>query len=293
MHLDYLIVGCGYVGKRVASLALSQGHRVAALSHSVDSRQSRMEAGIEVIAGDLDRPEQLSRLRLADVGVYYFCPPTPGGIEDRRIGAFLAAIDGDALPARVVLISTTGVYGDCGGEWVDENRPLAPQANRSRCRVDVEARLRQWCETNAVALVILRVPGIYGPGRLPEARLRKGLPVLAEDESPWSNRIHVDDLAQACVKAMACGFDTVDGNYRVFNVSDGAPGTMSEYFFAVADHLGLPRPPQINRKEAELTLSAGMMSYLNESKRIDNRRMREELGVELAWPDLRAGLKAC
>jgi nucleoside-diphosphate-sugar epimerase len=137
-------------------------------------------------------------------------------------------------------------------------------------------------------VVILRVPGIYGPGRLPRERLTRGLPVLREDESPWSNRVHVDDLARACLAAARRGRPG-----GVYNISDGHPSTMTDYFNRVADASGLPRPPQITAAEARTRMSEGMQSYLAESKRLDNRRMREELGVEPQYPDLARGLAAC
>jgi nucleoside-diphosphate-sugar epimerase len=139
-----------------------------------------------------------------------------------------------------------------------------------------------------VPVVILRVPGIYGPRYLPEERLRSGEPVLREDESPFSNRIHADDLARVCVVAAHHVHPRL-----LYNVSDGHPTTMTDFFYRVADVLGIPRPPMVTMEEARRRLGEGMLSYLAESKRIDSRRMREELGVELMYPDLTAGLASC
>jgi nucleoside-diphosphate-sugar epimerase len=136
-------------------------------------------------------------------------------------------------------------------------------------------------------VVILRVPGIYAHDRLPIRRLREGLPVLAEADSPFTNRIHADDLARVCIAAMKRGRPGA-----AYNVSDGHPTTMTDYFNRVADCLGLPRPPVVDRSTARQALSPSMLSFLEESKRLDNRRMREELGVELIYPDLVAGLAA-
>lgn len=202
--------------------------------------------------------------------------------------AFCALAGPGHAPARVVLISTTGVYGDCGGDWVDETRPLDPQADRARRRVDAESQLAGCCTSLGIPFWILRVPGIYGPGRLPEERLRQGLPVLVEQDAPWSNRVHVDDLVSACLAAGAGR-----GEPGIYNISDGHPSTMTDYFNRVADVLGLPRPPQVSRSQAARDMSAGMLSYLAESKRITNRRMREVLGVEPRYPDLAQGLPAC
>ena len=283
-----IVVGCGYVGARVAAAERDRGARVLCLVRRAESAAGLRRRSLDAHAGDLDEPPAPSTLPSAGALIYYFAPPPPTGLVDSRLGGLLAAIPSGAAPRRVVLISTTGVYGDCGGAWVDESRPPAPQAERAHRRLDAERRLSTWCTDNEVQWVILRVPGIYGPGRLPRERLRAGTPVLAEAASPWSNRIHVDDLVTASVMA---GHNPDAGG--VYNVGDGRPSTMTDYFNRVADALGVPRPPQLDAREAERQLSAGIRSYLAESKRIDNRRMREELGVVLQYPDLSAGLAQC
>jgi nucleoside-diphosphate-sugar epimerase len=285
---EVVIVGCGYVGRRVARRERAAGRRVTGLVRGAESAAALAAIGVAALRADLDRPGAAAGRALAGVRLYWFAPPPPGGAVDTRLRDFLGAIPADGLPERVVLISTTGVYGDCGGAWVDESRPPAPQAERARRRLDAEQALAEWSVATGVPAVVLRVPGFYGPGKLPEARLRRGEPVLREARSPWSNRVHVDDLVRACVAAMERGRPGA-----VYNVSDGHPTTMTDYFNRVADVLGLPRPPQIDPAEAGGRLSAGMRSYLAESKRLDNRRMREELGVEPDYPDLAAGLAAC
>jgi len=194
----------------------------------------------------------------------------------------------DNRPRRIVLLSTSGVYGDRGGARVDETTPPSPGTDRGRRRLDAEQRLRRFGEAHGVETIILRVGGIYGPGRLPEKRLREGVPMVPPEQAPVTNRIHVDDLARICVAAARRGRDG-----EIYNVSDGTAGNMTDYFDAVADFLGLPRPPRIDRAEAERTLSPGMVSYLQESRHLDNRKMREELGVTLRYPDLASGLAAC
>jgi nucleoside-diphosphate-sugar epimerase len=285
---EVVIVGCGYVGCRVARRERAAGRRVTGLVRGADSAAALAAIGVTAVRADLDRPGAAAGLALGGTRLYWFAPPPPGGEVDTRLRGFLAAIPADGLPERVVLISTTGVYGDCGGAWVDESRPPAPQAERARRRRDAEQALAEWSAAADVAAVVLRVPGFYGPGKLPEARLRRGEPVLREAQSPWSNRVHVDDLVRACVAAMDRGRPGA-----VYNVSDGHPTTMTDYFNRVADALGLPRPPQIDPAAAEGQLSDGMRSYLAESRRLDNRRMREELGVEPDYPDLATGLAAC
>jgi nucleoside-diphosphate-sugar epimerase len=187
-----------------------------------------------------------------------------------------------------VLISTTGIYGDCRGEWVTEDRPPNPKADRAFRRLSAEKALVEFGIKNKVEIIILRVPGIYGPGRLPEKRLRSGEPVLQEKESPYSNRIHADDLAEACIAAAKKGRPG-----ESYNVSDGHPSTMTDYFFRVADLLGIQRPPVISLEQAGKEMGAGMLSYLAESKRIDNSKMLKELGLKLIYPDLEKGLPSC
>jgi nucleoside-diphosphate-sugar epimerase len=287
---DYpvLVVGCGYVGRRVAGRHLEKGDCVAALVRSAPSAETLRAHSIDTIEGDLDRPDTLRPLPTAGALIYYFAPPPPAGDDDPRINAFLAALDRRHPPARIVYLSTTGVYGDCRGEWISEERPPNPRTGRARRRLAAERALGRLSQETGVPAVVLRVPGIYGPGRLPVDRLRRRLPVIRQAESPYSNRIHADDLARACIAAAEYGKAA-----EVYNISDGHPTTMTDYFFRVADHLGLPRPPEISLEEAGERLSASMISYIEESRRLGNRKIREELGVELIYPDLEAGLAEC
>lgn len=285
---DVLIIGCGDIGERVAGLERSEGRFVAGLVRSEASARRLRAAGIQPITADLDVPASLHNLPGKGALIYYFAPPPGKGAIDLRMEAFINVLNPSNLPQRVVYISTTGVYGDCAGEWVTEDRPPRPRADRARRRLAAETTLRYWSEKNRVPMVILRVPGIYGRGLLPEKRLQAGEPVLREEESPYSNRIHADDLAHVCFIA-----GHHDNPSPLYNVSDGHPTTMTDFFYRVADLLGIPRPPAITREQARRQLGEGMLSYLAESKRIDNRRMREELGVELMYPDLAAGLPSC
>lgn len=285
---DVLIVGCGDIGGRVAALERAQGRRVAGLVRSDESARRLRTAGVHPLVVDLDAPESLRDLPVRDALIYYFAPPPGKGVTDPRMEAFVSVLERAGPPSRVVLISTTGVYGDCRGEWVTEDRPPNPQADRAKRRLAAETALRRWSGNSGVPVVILRVPGIYGRGMLPEQRLRDREPVLREEESPYSNRIHADDLARVCC---AAGQHANPGT--LYNVSDGHPTTMTDFFYRVADTLGIPRPPAISLEEARARMGEGMLSYLAESKRIDNRRLREELGVQLMYPDLAAGLPSC
>ncbi len=285
---DVLIVGCGEIGERVGLLERAVGRHVTGLVRSEASAARLRAAGIQPVTADLDSPDSWRDLPVRKALIYYFAPPPVKGLMDPRMEAFVSMLDSSGSPSRVVLIGTTGVYGDCAGEWVTEDRPPRPRADRARRRLAAENTLRRWSEKNRVPIVILRVPGIYGRGLLPEKRLRAGEPVLREEESPYSNRIHADDLARVCFIA---GHHENPG--AIYNVSDGHPTTMTDFFYRVADALGIPRPPAITREQARRQLGGGMLSYLAESRRIDNRRMREELGVEPMYPDLDAGLPSC
>jgi len=281
------IVGCGQVGREVARRELDEGRTVAALARSAERSNELRALGILPVPGDLDRIDTLVNLPIAESGVYYFAPPPGHGTIDSRMRNFIAAINMAPRPRRIVVISTSGVYGDCRGEWVTEDRPPNPDSDRGRRRWNAEQQVLEFGANTGVPVVILRVPGIYGPGRLPVERLKSGEPVLSEAESPWSNRIHMHDLVRSCRAAMERG--RAGG---VYNISDGHPTTMTDFFNRAADALGWPRPAQISRTEAKDRFSAGMQSYLAESKRLDNRRMREELGVQPVYPDLPSGLAA-
>jgi nucleoside-diphosphate-sugar epimerase len=283
--VSVFIVGCGDIGQRVA--VRWQALPVTGLVSSATRAEQLEAAGIRPWRANLDDPTTLRELPLADALVYYFAPPPTIGTTDPRMGHFLAAIDPAHLPTRIVYISTSGVYGDRGGDLVNEDTPPNPQVDRARRRYDAEQQLRRFGQQYGVAVVILRVGGIYGPGRLPIKRLQDSVPIIHEHLAPTTNRIHAEDLAQICVAAARRGrTDTV------YNVSDGTDSNMTEYFNTVADFLKLPRPPTIDWEEAERSLSAGMLSYLKESRRMDNRRMLEELGIELQYPTLEAGLAA-
>ena len=287
---NILITGCGDIGKRVACYIHSDADNKSMLISGVIRRE---EAGAELqvlninpVVSDLDRPETLQDIPTKGATVFHFAPPPSLGQQDTRFRNLLACFDANGLPEKIVLLSTTAVYGDCNGEWIDESAEVNPQTDRGRRRLDAERALQLWAEAHNVSYVILRVSGIYGPGRLPVERLSKGLPILREDLAPFSNRIHQDDLAMVCVAAAK---HAPEG--AVYNVCDGNPSTMSHYFKAIAKALDLPMPPELDREQAEKQLSAGMLSYLNESRRLSNRKMREELRITLKYPDLESGLK--
>ena len=283
---ERFIIGCGDVGGRLAQRERADGHTVRALARRTEAADALRREHIEPVAGDLDDPASLRDLPVAGSRLFYFAPPPAEGTTDPRMDHLVAALEEGPLPERVVYLSTSGVYGDRGGAWVDEEAEPDPQTDRARRRLHAETVLRDWGRRHGVPVVVLRVGGIYGDGRLPVARLRQARPVLRPEDCGYTNRIHVEDLVTACQAAAERG-----GADRVYNVSDGRPGTMTEYLFAVADALGIRRPPSVAWDEADDRLSPGELSYLRESRRLDNRRMVEELGVELRYPDLASGLE--
>lgn len=278
-----MIVGCGDVGLRVAQRLRAMGGEVTGVVRSGQSAAALRAQRVDPVIADLDAPGQSipdSEL------VFYFAAPPLQGRSDPRLRGFLNGLR--VAPQRLVYISTTGVYGDCAGRWIDEDAPLQPQAERARRRLDAEQALAEFSAQTGTAVMILRVPGIYGPGRLPLERLRQGLPVVRESESPYTNRIHAEDLAAAAILAAQRGKPG-----RAYNVSDGNPTSMCDYFSRCARLLGVPEPPQVSMEEARRSFTPAMLSFLEESKRLVTTRLREELGFAPRYPDLAAGLPSC
>ncbi len=217
----------------------------------------------------------------------YCVPPPGGGLFDTRARNLCAGLALSAPPAKIVYLSATSVYSETNGGVVTEDSPTAPASAMGKRRLDAEAAFREFGAAHGTAVVILRISGIYGPGRLPLMQISQGQPLLREEESGPSNRIHADDLAQICLAAAEKG-----GDGDIFNVSDGHPGSMTGYFNAAADALGMPRQPQVTLEEARQAMSPLMFSYVSESRVVDNTRMLEKLGIRLRYPTLAEGLPA-
>jgi nucleoside-diphosphate-sugar epimerase len=286
-----LIVGCGDVGLRVLRLLVPRW-RVLALTSNAARAPELRRAGAVPLVGDLDAPSSLHRLGgLADA-VLHLAPPPGQGPNDPRTRALLRAL---ALPGRVrrlVYASTSGVYGDRGGAWLDETAAVQPTTDRAGRRVDAEAQLRAFGRRHAgpapVAVSILRIPGIYAidrPGGHPRERLLRGTPVLADADDVYSNHIQADDLARACVAALLRG-----APQRVYHATDDTESKMGAYFDLAADLCGLPRPPRISREEARQQLSPLLLSFMSESRRLRNGRLKRELRLRLRYPTVREGL---
>lgn len=289
MNGTLLIVGYGDIGQRVAKLALAEGRKVMALVRSAEKACHLAAHGISPVLADLDNPSTpVKNLDPAGMTILYTVPPPGGGEYDTRLRVFLGSIEPGNEPQVLVYLSTTGVYGDQHGAIVSEETPTKAETSRARRRIDAEKLLIAWGKNRQVKIVILRVAGIYGHNRLPLSRISEGMPVLRSEESPFSNRIHADDLARLCLAAIEKGEDG-----EVINICDGETSTMTDYFNAVAEAFNLPRPPQVTMAEAKEQMPPLLFSYFSESRRIDNRRMRERLGVKLLYPDLASGLAAC
>jgi nucleoside-diphosphate-sugar epimerase len=284
-----LIVGCGDVGLRVVKLLRGRWRLLALTSHAERAPALR-EAGAVPLVGDLDDAQSLSRLAgLADA-VLHLAPPPSQGFVDSRTAHLLHALRRKGRVRRIVYASTSGVYGDCLGERFDETRSVAPSTDRARRRVDAEARLRWHGRSSGARVTILRVPGIYASDRQgghPRERLARGTPVLQADEDVYTNHIHADDLARACVAALLRGLPQ-----RVVHASDDSEMKMGDYFDLAAGLCGLPRPPRITRAQALVQLPPALMSFMSESRRLRNERLKKELRLVLRYPTVHTGLVA-
>jgi nucleoside-diphosphate-sugar epimerase len=234
-------------------------------------------------------------LRGGDAGGVY---PTPAALRgaDLVLVSIQPGEDGDpvlkhhrkslasANPKSIVYLSTVGVYGDHGGAWVDETSQCRPTSRRSRQRLASEKEWRQFHEDTGIPVAIIRLSGIYGPGRGPFEKIRNGTARRIIKAGQAFNRIHVDDIAQIVEAAFA---KRADG---IFNGSDDMPAPSEDVLVYAAELLGLPPPPEVPFDQAELTPMA--RSFYGESKRVRNDKIKRELGVRLAYPSYREGLKA-
>ena len=282
-----LIVGSGDVARRILP-HLTGRYQVFALLRNAARAADWRRAGAQTLLADLDDAGSLGRIAgLADV-VLHLAPPPNQGSSDTRTKHLLAALSkGKSLPRCLIYVSTTGVYGDCGGAVIDETRNLNAESPRASRRVDAEQQLRTWGARNRIRVCILRAPGIYAADRLPLERLEKGLPALAAADDVFTNHIHAADLAAACVAAMRHG----QAN-RSYNVVDDSDLKMADYFDQVAAAFALPNPPRLTREAASAALSPMQMSFMRESRRIGNRRIKQELKLRLAFPTVAAGIAA-
>ncbi len=283
-----LIVGSGDVARRILSQWLPTVDRLRVFALLRDARRLAdwRQAGVTPVLADLDDRASLDRLAgLADI-VLHLAPPPNQGDHDTRTRHLLAALSkAGSLPRCLIYVSTTGVYGDCAGALIDETRRLNPESARAARRVDAERQLRAWGARHQVRVCILRAPGIYAADRLPLARLQNGLPALVDRDDVFTNHIHADDLAAACLAAIRHGLAN-----RTYNAVDDTQLKMADYFDLVADAFALPRPPRLSRADLQAAVSPVQWSFMRESRRIANRRLKNELKLRLAYPSVMAGV---
>lgn len=292
MH-KILIIGCGDIAMRIARL-LHPKYRLYGLVRNPEYFQKLRKAGITPILGDLDQPSSLKKIACLAATVLHLAPPpaaerivsTSTLFIDTRTRNLLAALSHGHSPQRLIYISTSGVYGDCKGAIVNETRPVNAHNPRAKLRIDAEQQIRRWASNNRVRASILRVPGIYAAERLPLERLKKGTPAILAAEDSYTNHIHADDLARCIIAAMLRGTAN-----RTYHTVDDSHLKMGDYFDAVADASKLPRPLRINRAEAQNVLSPMLLSFMNESRRLTNSRMKQELKIRMLYPTVTDALE--
>jgi nucleoside-diphosphate-sugar epimerase len=277
-----LILGCGDVGMRLLPLVRDRFRVFAVTSQSSRCEELRAAGAVPLVA-NLDHPAAIARLAGLAPYIVHLAPPPSEGLKDRRTRNLTAILP---QGGTLVYISTTGVYGDCGGAWVDETRTVSPQNARAKRRVDAEQVLRGWARRSGTRLSILRVPGIYAQDRLPIERLKKGTPALRDEDDVYTNHIHADDLARiaalALFRAKPC---------RIYHAVDDSELKMGAYFDVVADAFGLPHAPRLPREELARVVSPMLLSFMSESRRLKNERIKTELGVQLQYGCVDEALK--
>ena len=278
-----LIVGCGDVGMRLLPL-LNRHFRVFATTSQPSRRAELRALGAVPLVADLDQPASLRRLCGLAPTVVHLAPPPADGVLDSRTRNLTAILPEHG---RLVYVSTTGVYGDCGGALFNESRPVAPRNPRALRRVDAERVLRRWAERTQSTLSILRVPGIYGADRLPLKRLQQGTPALIDADDVYTNHIHADDLAAIIARALFRALPN-----RIYHAVDDSDMKMAQYFDAVADAFKLPRPPRLPRAELQQVVTPALLSFMSESRRLSNGRIKRELGVRLRYATVADTLNA-
>ncbi len=280
------IIGCGYLGQKVLDyLTLIETANITFTTTSTIIENSNSSNKAHHVPLNLDDPIDKHSHNLTNANILYLVPPQKEGLKDLRMRNFIHHASRQK-PKRMVLISTTGVYGDCQGRWIDESEPCKPQNERSQRRLDAEQVLIDYCEKNHVPWVILRVPAIYGADKLPIKRLKSDQPILNTSESGFSNRIHSEDLTEICIRALLT--NQLQG---IYNCSDNKPSSMSEYFQQVARAAKLTEPKSISLVQAKQIYSEQMLSYIVESKRVLNHKLLKALNYSLKYPDLESGLK--
>ncbi|MFK5895202.1 MAG: SDR family NAD(P)-dependent oxidoreductase [Pseudomonadota bacterium] len=284
MNKNIILVGFGYMANRIANTLQQMQLSPDKIVYSLSRKDCIKPSWIKHIRFDLDKTvnQSFSKPEIFDQSsILYLVPPPATGKTDPRLFNFLSVIEQSAyLPEKIILISTTGVYGNCGGAWVDETSAVQPEVDRAYRRADAEKQLQDFCSKKSIICTILRVSGIYAEDKLPLERIKKQLPIVNENDSPYSNRIHAEDLTNIC-------YQSLEQNHPgIFNCSDNYPTTMYDYFTRLATSYHLPTPPVIDMQQAQNQLSPGMLSYMQESRRINNQKLLKTFKIKLKYPSL-------
>ena len=290
MKQTLLLIGCGDIALRSAPLLRTHYRLIGLCRHSKNAPHLRQH-GIIPILGDLDSPKTLNKLAGIAHAVLHLAPPTNHGKRDIRTTNLLASLTKRPatkkiiLPQRFIYISTSGVYGNCNGALTDETSPIKPRIDRSIRRADAEKQIRNWGLRNYISVSILRVPGIYAAERLPLKRIHEGAPVLLPEDDCYTNSIHADDLVHIIFAALRYAKPG-----RVYNACDDSNLMMGEYFDLIADSFDMPRPPRVARVNAYKHISSSMLSFMEESRRLMNIRIKKELYINLRYPTVTKGI---
>ena len=290
MKQTLLLIGCGDIALRAAPL-LRTHYRLIGLCRRSENAPQLRQHGIIPISGDLDSPKTLNKLTGIAHAVLHLAPPTNHGKRDIRTANLLASLtkrpatNKIILPQRYIYISTSGVYGNCNGALTDETSPIKPRIDRSIRRANAEKQIRNWGLRNYISVSILRVPGIYAAERLPLKRIHEGAPVLLPEDDCYTNSIHADDLVHIIFAALRYAKPG-----RVYNACDDSNLKMGEYFDLIADFFDMPRPPRVARVNAYKHISSSMLSFMEESRRLMNIRIKNELHITLRYPTVTKGI---
>lgn len=285
MRATTLIIGCGYLGERLGIQLVRNGGRVFGTVRSPGRAEVIARSGIQPVIADVLRPETLAALPVVD-RVFHAVG------FDRSAGAAMREVYVDGLQAvldrlpdsvrRFVYAGSTGVYGQSGGEWVDEDSPTSPEHESGRVVLEAEGRIRAWADSRGVSAVILRFAGLYGPGRIVRRTLLERGEPIPGDPDKFLNLVHIDDAAAAAAAVLDC-----ENPAPVYLIADDRPVTRREYYATAARVLGAPEPrfapPRPGSPESARDAT---------NKRIANHRMKADLGLVLRYPDITTGLAA-
>jgi len=279
-----ILAGSGYLGDNIISLLSEMSHNY--LISEISRTKKNRNANINSIQHDIDDSIDLD-LDLKGSKIIYMAPPDSSTTGDLRITKFINTISKHKIE-RFIYISTSGVYGNCDGNKVNELKSTNPITDRAKRRVDAENKLMKYCDKNSVELLILRVPGIYGKNRLPIKRIMNREPLIEKSQSRTTNLIHVEDLSRIVIKSLEITVQRTE----IINVSDGAAIKTTEYYEKVYDALGVNLPQYISYEEAKKTYDKKRLSFLNESRVLDTAKMKKMFPGCIKYTKLSDGIKA-